>query len=146
MLFYHLERDPLEIVLPNLLERSLQRGWRCIVQAGSTARVDALNDLLWTYRDDSFLPHGAASDGDPASQPIFLTDAETDPNGAQVRFLVDGARLSEPGNYERIVYMFDGGDPEAVATAREMWRWGKQHHLAVTYWQQTEAGRWEKRA
>lgn len=146
MLFYHLERDPLENVLPQLLQRSLERGWRCVVQAGSRERVAALNDHLWTWRDESFLPHGVREDGTPERQPIFLTDDEANPNAAAVRFLVDGARLSEPGDYQRLVYMFDGADPDAVQTAREMWKWGRSVRLDVTYWQQGESGRWNKKA
>ena len=48
--FYHLEHRSLEQVLPTLLERSLERGWRAVVQAASRERVEALNTLLWTYR------------------------------------------------------------------------------------------------
>ena len=52
--FYHLERRSLEDVLPTLLERSFERGWRAAVQAASEERVEALNTLLWTYREESF--------------------------------------------------------------------------------------------
>jgi len=40
--FYHLERRTLEEVLPTLLERSVERGWRATVQAASEERVEAL--------------------------------------------------------------------------------------------------------
>lgn len=146
MLFYHLERDPLERVLPSLVEKSLERGWRCVIQAGSAERAEAVNDVLWTYRDDSFLPHGTSRDGPPERQPVYLTDDDTNPNGAKIRFLVDGARISSADGYERLVYMFDGADEAATQTAREMWRWGKAEGLDVTYWQQNTSGRWEKRA
>src|SRR5919205_246230 len=62
--FYHLQGQPLERVLPNLLERSLERGWRIVVQAASDERVEALDAHLWTYRDDAFLPHGTDRDGE----------------------------------------------------------------------------------
>ena len=116
--FYHLERQTLEDVLPGLLERSLKRGWRASVQAASEERVEALDTLLWTYREDSFLPHGTSRDGAPAAHPIYLTIAEDNPNGAHVRFLVDGAELADVAPYARVVFMFDGRDPEAVARAR----------------------------
>ena len=35
VLFYHLENQPVERVLPPLLEKSLERGWRVVVQAAS---------------------------------------------------------------------------------------------------------------
>ena len=146
VLFYHLEHQPLERVLPTLVERTLARGWRAVVQAGSQERVEALDTLLWTYADDSFLPHGTKHDGHLANQPVFLTAGDDNPNGATVRFLVDGAEIAEHTGYERIVYMFDGHDAGAVEHARAQWKTAKAAGCEVTYWQQTEQGRWEKKA
>lgn len=146
VLFYHLEHQPLERVLPALLERTLERGWRAVVQCGSPERCEALDTLLWTYRDDSFLPHGTAKDGPPGNQPIFLTADDANPNGANVRFLVDGASPGSWEGYTRIVYLFDGRDPAALEQARQDWRRAKAEGHQVTYWQQTANGRWEKRA
>ena len=145
VLFYHLQRQPLEAVLPGLLERSLDRSWRVVVQAGSAERVAALDAHLWTYRDDAFLPHGAERDMAEA-QPIFLTADDDNPNQASVRFLVDGAALGEIAAYRRVVVLFDGEDEGAVADAREAWKRVKAAGHDATYWQQNEAGRWEKRA
>lgn len=144
--FYHLERQPLDQALVNLVERSLGRGWRCVVQAGSAERVEALDALLWTYDDESFLPHGTAKDGRPADQPVFLTIEEDNPSGANVRFLVDGATIASFTGYERIVVLFDGREDEAVARAREQWKAAKTAGCEATYWQQTSEGRWERKA
>ncbi|ODS04129.1 DNA polymerase III subunit chi [Methyloceanibacter marginalis] len=144
--FYHLENRSLEQVLPTLLERSLERGWRAAVQAASRERVEALNTLLWTFREDSFLPHGAASDGTPHAQPIYLTDDEENPNEAAVRFLVDGAALEDASGYIRVVHMFDGRDADAVGRAREAWASAKEKGFAVSYWQQDGDGRWQQKA
>ena len=146
VLFYHLERQPLERVLPSLVERSLSRGWRAVVQAGSDERVDALDTLLWTYAEESFLPHGTRKDGNTAEQPVFLTTENDNPNGATVRFLVDGAELANHTGYERIVYLFDGNDEDAIARARAQWKAAKSAGCAVTYWQQSPEGRWENKA
>ena len=144
--FYHLESRTLEQVLPTLLERSLQKGWRAAVQAASKERVEALNTLLWVYREDSFLPHGAASDGSAAGQPIYLTDEDENPNGAAVRFLVDGAKFDDGGGYTRLVHIFDGHDEAAVSDARAAWAAAKDKGYAVSYWQQDGDGRWEQKA
>lgn len=144
--FYHLERHPLERVLPGLLERTLERGWRAIVQAGSRERLEALDSHLWTYRDDSFLPHATEKDGVPMLQPVLLTTSEANPSGAAIRFLVDGASLAKFAGYVRVVIIFDGADRAAVEAARSQWRAARAEGCAVTYWQQTEGGRWEKRA
>jgi len=144
--FYHLESRTLEQVLPMLLERSLDRGWRAAVQAASPERVEALNTLLWTYREDSFLPHGAASDGSPVAQPIYLTTEEDNPNDAAVRFLVDGATLEDASGYTRVVYVFDGHNESAVTQARVAWTAATEKGYAVSYWQQDGDGRWQQKA
>ena len=147
MLFYHLQRQPLEKVLPALLEKSLARGWRVVVQASSDERVEALDAHLWTYRDDSFLPHGTDRESDPASQPVLLTTRDHNPNRAEVRFLIDGADAPvDAAGYERIVLLFDGEDPDALAAARERWTQAKAQGLATTYWQADEQGRWQRKA
>jgi DNA polymerase-3 subunit chi len=146
VLFYHLERQPLEKVLPTLLERTLERGWRAVVQAGGEERLAAIDLALWTHREDSFLAHGTAKDGHAARQPIFLTLDEANPNAAAVRFLVDGADLERLTGYQRIVFLFDGHDSEAIARARAAWKRAKAQNCTVTYWQQGEGGQWNKRA
>src|SRR5215470_13631760 len=140
--FYHLEKRSLEDVLPTLLERSLERGWRAAVQAASEERVQALNTLLWTYREESFLPHGTAREGSPEAHPIYLTTGEDNPNGASVRFLVDGAALADASPYTRVVFIFDGRDEAAVTRARQDWQAAKAKGHSVSYWQQDDAGRW----
>ena len=143
ILLYHLERQPLEGVLPGLLQRSLDRGWRVVVKVGSEERLESLNAHLWSFDDASFLPHGAASDGNAADQPIWLTIGDDNPNGATVRFLVDGAEAADFSGYDRIVFMFDAADQEAVTKARAAWKAAASIHDA-TYWKQDEDGRWTK--
>jgi DNA polymerase-3 subunit chi len=144
--FYHLEHQTLERVLPSLLEKTLARGWRAVVQAGSQERLEAIDMSLWTYADDSFLPHGTARIGHASEQPIFLTVGSENPNGAGVRFLVDGAEAGTFAGAERFVYVFDGHDPDALASARSQWKAAKAAGCTVAYWQQSQNGRWEQKA
>jgi DNA polymerase-3 subunit chi len=146
LLFYHLQRHPLERVLPALVEKSLERGWRVVVQAASEERIEALDAHLWVFRDDSFLPHGTWREAEAADQPVLLTVHDGNPNGAAVRFLLDGAPVpADAGNYERIVLLIDGNDPDAVAAARERWSEGRAKGFEVTYWQADENGRWQRK-
>jgi DNA polymerase III subunit chi len=134
-------------VLPTLIEKSLERGWRVAVQSSSEERVDALDAHLWTFRDDSFLPHGTAKESTASEQPVLLTVNADNPNEAAVRFLIDGAPIPQDvASYHRIVLLFDGEDPDAVETARLRWRAAKEHGLQVTYWQADEHGRWQRKA
>ena len=146
VLFYHLEQQTLEMVLPTLVEKTLERGWRAVVQAGTQERLAAIDLALWTYKEDSFLAHGSAKDGHAAEQPVYLTTTGETPNGAGVRFLVDGAAAEAFSGFVRIVYMFDGNDAEAVKGARGQWTAAKGAGCPVTYWQQSAAGKWERKA
>jgi DNA polymerase-3 subunit chi len=149
VLFYHLKGQTPEQVLPALLQKSLERGWRVVVQASSDERVEALDAHLWTWRDDSFLPHGTSRDAEAAEQPIMLTATADNPNGATVRFLVDGAEMTDDladasKGYERIVMLFDGDDPDALEAARARWTKVKAAGAEVTYWRADENGRWQR--
>lgn len=150
-MFYHLMEQPLEIALTGLLERSLQRGWRVVVEGRDRSRLEALDQHLWTYRADSFLPHAMqipetdASETD-AHQPVWLTTEADNPNAANVRFLIDQAEATDDAMHDRLVYMFDGLDMEAVGHARERWKAEKALDRKLTYWQQSQEGRWEKKA
>ena len=144
--FYHLERQALEQALPLLVEKSLERGWKALVRCGSYERLEALDTALWTYREDSFLPHGRDSEAGAPEEPALLTTETNNPNGAQVLFVVDRAGTDALGGYERVVYMFDGRDDEALAEARSFWKTAKDAGHDLTYWQQDGRGRWEKKA
>lgn len=132
-------------MLPALVEKTLERGWRAVIQAGSQERLAAIDLALWTYKDDSFLAHGTAKDGHPSDQPVYLTTGSETPNAAGVRFLVDGAQAEDFKGFVRIVFMFDGNDADAVAQARAQWTAAKSAGCPVTYWQQSASGKWEKK-
>jgi DNA polymerase III subunit chi len=146
VLFYHLQSQPIERVLPQLLGKCLERGWKVVVQAASEERVQALDEALWTFSAESFLPHGTARDGMAETQPIFLTPEDINPNAAEVRVLVDGAAGPDLATYTRAIVMFDGALTEALAYERQRWKTLKAAGHAVTYWQQDGDGRWVKRA
>ena len=143
--FYHLERTSLEQVLPELLEKTLSRGWRARIRTAESERIDALDSWLWTYRDDSFLPHGLIGEPFAERQPILLGDGSDNPNGAQALFLLGG----DPGDlagYDRCVVIFDGRDEPALQGARALWSRCRKAGHAVTYWRQGESRGWEKQS
>jgi len=146
-LFYHLERRALEDVLPGLIERTLERGWRAAIRCESAERVDAIDTLLWTYDEASFLPHAQAGDGNPAKQPVLITVEDAIPNAANVLFLIGGAAppaWDQTGDLTRIVLMFDGRDPDTLGHARAAWKDAKAAGHDVTYWKESPNGKFEK--
>ena len=149
VLFYHLEHARLDDVLPGLLEKTLQRGWTAIVRAGTDETIKRLDEWLWTYRDDSFLPHGADPAPEVAArQPIWLTTTTERPNHADLLFVVDRAEfhMDEINEFQRCVLIFDGQDETALSGARAFWKSVKATRADATYWRQNQSGRWEKQA
>jgi DNA polymerase III subunit chi len=146
ILFYHLTESTLEEALPGLLEKSLERGWKAVVQTGTEERRDALDQHLWTFREESFLAHATDREPHQADQPVLLTTSEGNGNGAEIRFIVDGARPPDLDGYQRAVFLFDGHDAGQLEAAREEWKKLKGASHQVTYWQQTPERRWERKA
>jgi DNA polymerase-3 subunit chi len=146
-LFYHLERRALEDVLPGMVEKSLERGWRAVIKTESSERSDALDNLLWTYDEASFLAHAQSGDGEPKRQPVLITVEDENPNGARILFCVGGAEPSDWGalsSLARVVMLFDGHDQAFVERARAAWKKAKDAGHDVTYWKESPSGKFEK--
>ena len=144
--FYHLERTGVDQALPELLDKTLAKGWRAVVRSSAPERLDHLDGWLWSYRDDSFLPHGRAEEPQAERQPIVLTTGEGRPNNAEALFLIDGAEAGALDAYARCVLLFDGRDPAALGQARAQWKTFKAAGLPVSYWRQGAERGWEKQA
>jgi DNA polymerase III subunit chi len=142
--FYHLERSTLDQVLPELLEKTLARGWRAIVRTPDAERIEHLDGWLWSYRDNSFLPHGLDDDPLAQRQPVLLTAGSDNPNGARALFLIDGAEPGALDAYARCIVLFDGRDESALALARKRWKSFRDAKLLVSYWRQGAERGWEK--
>ena len=141
--FYHLTRTGADQALPQLLGRTLAAGKRAVIRC-TPDRVPALDAALWLAADPDWLPHGTAAMGHADLQPIWITDADEAPNGAQFLFLLDGTTSDVLASYERVFDLFDGGNDQAVADARLRWTTAKAAGHALTYWQQTPRG-WQKK-
>ena len=142
--FYHLERSALEQVLPELLERTLAKGWKALVRTGQPERVDQLDSYLWNLRDDSFLAHGTADEPFAERQPVLLTSGLDNPNGADALFLIDGAEPGDLTPHERCIVLFDGRDEAALKQARTRWKTFKEQGRTMSYWKQGAERGWEQ--
>jgi DNA polymerase III subunit chi len=144
--FYHLTKDRLDTALPKLAARAYAQGMRTVIRAPNEERVQMLDQWLWTYADDSFLPHGTPRNGHADLQPIYIS-ADTDvPNGAKLLMLVDNRLDDDISNFDRCFYLFDGRDDDQVGAARSAWKQLKSQGLSLNYWQQSDVGKWEKKA
>lgn len=146
VLFYRLSESPLEKTLPDLLTRTLDRGWRAVVRAGDAAALPWLDDLLWSFDPASFLPHDVAGHG-AEETPILLTTGKERPEGDAVLFLVAGARVdaAEADAYTRLCLLFSKENPAALEAARADWRAVRDHGASGKFWAE-ENGRWVEKA
>lgn len=149
VLFYHLERRRLDEVLPGLIERTLERGWRALIKADSSDRAASIDNLLWSFNEQTFVPHAQVGDGDAKRQPVLITTEDANANAANVMFLVGGAEplpWDTPNDLARIVLMFDGRDPDSLGKARASWKDAKAAGHDATYWKEMPSGKFEKQA
>ena len=142
--FYHLTQVPLERVLPQIAEKVLATGGRLVIVAGDMAQRAKLDQLLWTYAPESFLPHGQAGGVDDGRQPVLIAEAPEAANGARNIALVDGIWRDEALGFDRAFHFFD---EEAIGAARAAWKGlAERDGVERNYWKQNDAGRWEKAA
>jgi DNA polymerase-3 subunit chi len=134
VLFYHLERRSLDEVLPGLVERSLAKPWRVLIKCESADRAAAIDNLLWTYDEQSFLPHAQLGDGDASRQPVLVTVEDTNANDGNVLFLVGGA-VAPP---------WDGPLVQSLARVVLLFAKARDAGHAVTYWKESASGKFEK--
>jgi DNA polymerase-3 subunit chi len=145
--FYHLQTIALETALPQLLAKCLERDWRVVVEVGEHSRIAELDAHLWTFSEASFLPHAAEGAGNPQRQPVWLAATSDNPNGASVRFFVEGALPGKDHaleDYQRTILLFDGTKEEAVAAARGVWKQLRDEGHTLSYWRQSENGAWQR--
>jgi len=146
--FYHLQKAPLEQVLPLLCEKAYNTGKRIKILLSTDERVEFINSLLWTYNEESFLPHGSKKDGFTDEQPIFISTSEENENGAKILILADGAQIdvAKLSDYERVLNIFDGNNETALNEARAYWKEIKSLEGELHYWQQKDNGSFEQKA
>ncbi len=142
--FYHLERAGVDDVLPGLLAKMLEHGKRALVVTPDADHAARLDTHLWTFRDDSFLPHGRDTATDASRQPVLIAAEARNVNQASMLICLDGAEPGDIGAWERVIVMFEDGDDPGKAQARELWAASKKTGIPVSYWRQNEQGRWEK--
>jgi DNA polymerase-3 subunit chi len=144
--FFHLDRQPLEHVLPRIVASSRAKGWRMVVETAKPERVVKISEMLWASEDVAFLAHGFAGEPSPKHQPVWLTSTSENPNNAHVRVMLDGAKPLDISMLNRVVLMFDGNDEDAIDAARAEWKTQKAAGHAISYWKQDEAGKWVNQA
>lgn len=145
--FYHLEQSALEQVLPDILEKTYAKKWRALIKVGpllgeAQSELKRLDDFLWSYKKDSFLPHGRGDEPMADKQPILLSPDAQNPDGADVVILIGGAEMQDVTSATRCITILNGHDDQDKAVARTRWKQAKDEGLTVAYWKQDDYGKW----
>ena len=144
--FYHLQKQTLDQALPLILEKVYQTKKNAVVHMADEKEVTRMNDVLWKYKPHSFLPHGCKKTGHAKNQPIWLTNKSENPNQSSTLILTQNTLEEDLGSYELCCEMLNGHDDTAIQGARTRWKDYKEQGFDVTYWYQSETGKWEKKA
>lgn len=97
-----------QLLACRLAEKAYLQGYRVYIHAGSHAQAALIDELLWTFKDDGFIPHGL--DGDPAAAaaPVLVGDGSGAPAaGAQVLINLDDAVPAFFDRFERVTELVD---------------------------------------
>lgn len=144
--FYHLSRSALEVAAPPLMQKCLEAGWKVLAVSPNLERLAKLDMALWTFDDASFLPHGQAEAPglDAARQPVLLSAKLKNANNADALVLMDGVDSPVEAPFKRCMVIFEDGDKDTRAKAREQFKAAKDAGLTTRYFQQTSAGGWKE--
>ena len=133
-----------DATLPALLNKALQSGKNVVVKCPSVERMERLDEALWTFKEDSFLPHGTQADKFAEKQPIYLTTEDENPNGAEILVVISGATSADFSSYERVMDMFEASDIQKQ-NARKRWKDLKSKGYPLAYFAHKD-GKWSKEA
>lgn len=142
--FYHLERQGLEQALPALVAKAYENGHRIVIKTANDNQREKINEALWTYHPNAFLPHGSVKDGEAERQPIWLTTKDENPNSADLLIVTDACETAFHADFKLCCEMFNGRDESILKTARSKWKEYKDTDHTLTYWQQGDKG-WEQK-
>ncbi len=105
-----------------IAERAFGDGRRLLIHCPDQPLARQLDQRLWTYRDDSFLPHGLVGETNPALTPILIS-ADGEPAGEDQVLINLGAEVPEFfGRFERLCEPLDQ-DPVVLQSGRARWKY-----------------------
>src|SRR5690606_27505812 len=92
--------EPLLLVC-ELARKAFAAGQPTLVLARSPAQAEALDDLLWSFDEDAFIPHQLAGDEDDASAPVLIVAPGTDTPDRPL--VINLREACAPGLFERVL-------------------------------------------
>ncbi len=107
-----------------LTDKAYRQGRRVYIHTGSAGESQMLDRLLWTFREQSFVPHGLADAADPEITPVIIGDGEPPEQADDVLINLSAAVPSFFSRFDRVAEVVDGQE-EVVRASREHFRFYK---------------------
>ena len=126
--------------------------WVEIDEAGKVAKVGISRKALSELGEIVFiqLPKEGQilSDDEPMAdqQPVLLSSKAAASEGVDCVFLIDGEEMEITDQTQRCIVMINGRSQDDIGRARKLWKRLKDAGETLSYWQQTDRGKWEKKA
>ena len=120
-------RDEPLLLVCELARKAHDAGLWTLVLARDAAQAEAIDDLLWAFDDDAYVPHQVAGqDDEDELAPVLIAAPGTD---APLRPLLINLRDEAPdGAFDRVLEVVPA-DPAARAPLRERWK----HYQALGF-------------
>ena len=110
--------EPMKLVC-ELARKSYDKGLWTLILARDTAQAEALDELLWSFDDDAYIPHQIAGDEEDELTPVLIATPDMDvPSRALVINLRDDTYL---GACDRVLEVVPA-DASARGPLRERWK------------------------
>jgi len=99
-----------------------------------TAKV--VDDFLWSYKEDSFLPHALKKHEEVSLNPILVSTDLDEGFEHNVLIALNGVLINEKDwqRFAKIYYFFDDQDMTEKENARSMWKSFSSLDIDCKYW------------
>lgn len=130
--FYEVKAPRWELVLCRHVETAYEAGERVYVRCSSEALARHVDELLWTFREDSFVPHGLWPGAGELKDPVAVGWHPGNPNRASRLVLAGAGEPDELSRYERATDFVPVADAALTGAARARYRAfrGRGHEVA----------------
>lgn len=134
--FYDVLPDGRYPLIAKMAEHAFGKGKRLLVHCQDEAVARELDEYLWLFRDDAFIPHEFVPRGATPADPdacVVLVDREEDPIGAEVLVMEHPASMDFAKAYTSVIDMVDHRDPARLAESRERFKRWRDHEVEPRY-------------
>ena len=127
-----------------LIEKLFKEKNRILVCCKDLETVEVIDDFLWAYKEDGFIPHSIATKEKYSNYPILITTEIHEDYKHNVLLALSGVLIKEKDwrKFSRAYYFFDDQENKEKENAREMWKSFSALNIACKYCV-NKANKWE---